>query len=321
MGLFDGIKDWFDSKSEITDEQLRAQADFNKILEQMERDEQKRLQYEKEKYTESFVPDKPTFKYETYDRKDQELIEKEAKDAYKDYYANEQDSIKSVYEKEMNKADNTLEEAETDAKEEKDRISKELANELEDFRAEALKNNIMNSSIVSGVNKQKTDEAEKNIYNIDQELNNTREEVDHSKSTAKKRFDANNSKLDSEVNKKVYDLISNAEAKEDRNQSEVDKRNKQTKDAERAYNREVDNIRAERSREYDDNLKKMYNYEARHGYNGKRKEEYDERVKMAKEFYDRYPKDVAYEMVQRNHALPELLGYDYVKFLRELRDA
>lgn len=330
MGVFDSATQWF-NEQEKQSKQLKDGAkrdtvkitenDFNNILKQMEADEQDRLKTKRKEYIDSFMPKEPVLDYRQYEMKSDKTLHDKAVADNKDDYLLESQDIEKRYNEDIAKADLASKKAREQSREEGEKIKYNGIKGMEAFKQRIVKNNLVDSSIMSDGRDKIIENSQGEIKHIKSMLDSALEQVAGQKAQALDKKEYSEDKIEREYKDKVSKQVERDRKSEQAKKDRVTEYNRDLDEKKAKYDEDVRRISVERGMEYDRQLDKLENYETRFGYSGERKAEYDERLRLAKQFYSQFPKEQAMQMIMHNRDLPALLGYYYEVLARDINNA
>ncbi len=320
MGIFDSIGDWFSGGSSSEDYK-EDQLNMNKEIAAQEAEERARIEREKQAYVDMFEPDDKEFIYKQFEGLTEEEMKKIAESTYNDFYNEGINSVESEYNNAISDADKDIISAEQESKDNSDTVKDNLEDDTKDFRDTAYKSGILDSSIVGSKNTQLDGLADEDLDDIIKALEADLLEANEYKKKAAQDKKSNADDLLSDYNNKVNKHVNGQSSAQDNEQKKIDSHNSSVKSEEKKFEQYKKDLAIEKSLEYDSELDKKYKEESRYGYTGDRKAHYDKRVATAKAFYDKYDKKDVLDMIKSNPQLPELLGYEYSKFIDSYRNA
>lgn len=330
MGVFDSAVQWFNQSEKQTKQQNNVRAlsgvemteeDFNDILRQMERDEQDRLKTERKKYIDSFMPQEPELDYRHYEMKSDKTLYDKAVADNKDSYLLDERDVQNKYDQDIDKANMNSEKAKASSRADGEKVKEQGIDTMEAFKQRALNNNLVNSSIMTDGKNKIIQNSKAGIRDIQSRLDMALEQVEKQKAQAGIDKENSEQKIQQDYQQKVNKQVEKDKKAEQSKKDRVDKYNSDLDEKKAKYEENVQRITVERGREYDEQLDRQQKYEDRFGYSGVRKAEYDERLRIAKQFYRQFPKEQAVDMIMHNRELPALLGYYYEILARDISNA
>lgn len=321
MGLWDNILDWFSKEEKYSynkDEVERATNDLNNQLLERERNEERKRYDEYLKELETMLPEIPDLEYKEIPNISDEELEKKANE---DVGSEKEKAIKKkeeYYNSKVENVNDAIEKNKEKLTESTEKLKQEGANEAENFKNKAIKNGLIGSSITSSYNKEIVDtirkeaeELNKKYSTENEKLNSKIDELENLKSEAV-------NDLDGKYAEKLQSEIEALKKERDKNTENIKKYNA---DVEKQINNaklEQEKIKSQLAKTYSDNYELLKKEELKHGYQGDRKKEYDERLNIVKKFYSQFPSSLAKDLALSNKALVELLGANYNEFKKYL---
>lgn len=318
MGVFDDIIEWFQNlgkTQEVSDLGLISS------LRDMEAAEQKRMDNLIKSKAESYRPKDKTFTYEEeYKPIDDETLKQESDTYYSKQWQEEKNDIQNAFDEKIDKINSKEEKYKSDAEDKFNYYNDRYDDIMKNFKNFAVKNGVVDSSIVGSKNTAETDEKNKYIKLTQEKLDDLLNETANNKELAEKLKQKDIEELDLEFNKKVQDYFDKLKAKEQSKVQKVEDKNAQIAKEEKAYKNNQDKIVADKMQEFKEEKEKFLNNEKIYGYSGTRAEEYNNRLKLARDFYSKYPKKDALKAIEKNSDLVKLLGHNYSKLIEDIKN-
>lgn len=323
MGLWDNIKDWFTKDEEEKLNVEKAKQDEKNVVEELLKMQNESKKADENAYQQGLIealPKELDLEYLEYNGQSDDEIEGLVKDKYDDGHKENITQIEGQYELENQKLDS---EKNVEAERKEENLKKQEENfdeNVETFKNKALKNGIIESSIVSEQN-EKFEETK--AYDNEKVLKEFKERVElldgeiagleYKKSKAI-------GKADNDYLKKLDAEISTLKKERDNKIKEVNSVNNKVDIAKAEY--EKNKILAEQDYvdKYNDSIRKREESEAKYGYTGERKDEYEKRLNIALDFYSKFKKDDALNLIKNNKELKNLLGQNYNTLIRRINN-
>lgn len=318
MGLWDSILDFFTKVEYDKDAAKKKEQELNSWLAKEQEKEEKKKNEAYEKGYENGLPEEKEFEYKEAVVDDDKTIEEKANNEYKDDWNVSNANLENEYVEDLNEFEDAAEEYADNAKKKHQGIEKEHAVNKDKAQNNAIKNGLVNSSIITETNneleKAKDYSVKENANDFEQKINDIDDEIE--KLSVERELKKN--QLSSDYRKKIDSKINSLKADRQKEIDKIDKYNNDVAKQEKEYAQELKDYEKEYEEDWQKNNKKNEEYVRQNGYSGEEKKDYDNRLKNAYDFYKQLPKKDANEMIQNNPNLRKYLGLNYNQLLKEI---
>lgn len=330
MSIWDDIMDIFKSKDQLEKEKQDAinaakesEKDLLNSLSELEKQYNESLPVKPEKDYSKLIEEFNKLEKIDNTKNDEQLAEDAKNNVYEGYdeLINE---IKKKFDLDIDKTANKKDDVKNSGIDKLKELKNIFENNQNEIKNDMISSGLYNSSIKSGLD-------EKNENKLDYGKRETIDSVKNKLGDIENSIDELEKKKESAINE--FDIKT---AKE--------------------YNRELDKLKTERDKEkqkiiaynedlrlekqkYDSNREKLINelkdkdakaerekakfeaeQEALKGYNGEKKENYEKRYKLAYDFYNSLPKEVALDVIKSNPSIKGYLGLYYDTLLDSMKN-
>lgn len=319
MGLWDNVKDWF-TKYDIEEEKKKYAGEIEKLNEALsakEREAIKKRQEALEKEIANALPKLPEIEIKPLPEFDEEEVKSNVKDKLDDEYKESLSELEKNY---GSKIDNKVDAVNEYA----DKLSKkatEYKNDTEeskeDFKNRAIKNGIIKSSIVSSKGDELNEVFNAKAGDLKNDYEAKNQAITKEINALEEEKNSKAAKLDSNYQTKIQSEIDKLTKEFEKNKAEIEKQNLNAEKALAAAKAEQAKLKNELIAKQDSDYEKLLEEEKTFGIKDEeRKKDYDERLRIAKDFYSQFPPKVAKELAYSNDKLYNLLGANY-RYFRE----
>lgn len=319
MGLWDNVKDWF-TKYDMEEEKRKyadETAKLNDALSAKEREAIKKRQEALEKEIANALPELPEVEIKPMPEFDEEEVKSSVKDKLDDEYKESLSELEKNYGSKIDNKVDAVNEYADKLNKKATEYKNDTEESKEDFKNRAIKNGIIKSSIVSS----KGDELNE-VFNAKAgELKNDYEAKNQSITkeinALEEEKNSKAAKLDSSYQTKIQSEIDKLTKEFEKNKAEIEKQNLNAEKTLAAAKAEQAKLKNELIAKQDSDYEKLLEEEKTFGIKDEeRKKDYDERLRIAKDFYSQFPPKVAKELAYSNDKLYNLLGANY-RYFRE----
>lgn len=319
MGLWDNVKDWF-TKYDIEEEKKKyanETAKLNDALSAKEREAIKKRQEALEKEIANALPELPEIEIKPLPEFDEEEVKSSVQDKFDNEYNDNLSELEKNYGSKIDKKVDAVNEYADKLNKKATEYKNDTEESKEDFKNKAIKNGIIKSSIVSS----KGDELNEVFNAKASELKNDYEAKNQSITKEINALEAEKeskaAKLDSSYQAKIQSEIDKLTKEFEKNKAAIEKQNLNAEKALAAAKAEQAKLKNELVAKQDSDYEKLLEEEKTFGIKDEeRKKDYDERLRIAKDFYSQFPPKVAKELAYSNDKLYNLLGANY-RYFRE----
>lgn len=319
MGLWDNVKDWF-TKYDMEEEKKKYASETEKLNEALsakEREAIKRRQEALEKEIANALPELPEIEIKPLPEFDEDEVKNSVKDKLDDEYKETLSELEKNY---GSKIDNKVDAVNEYA----DKLSKkatEYKNDTEeskeDFKNRAIKNGIIKSSIVSSKGDELNEAFNAKAGELKNDYEAKNQAITKEINALEEEKNSKAAKLDSNYQTKIQSEIDKLTKEFEKNKAEIEKQNLNAEKALAAAKAEQAKLKNELIAKKDSDYEKLLEEEKTFGIKDEeRKKDYDERLRIAKDFYSQFPPKVAKELAYSNDKLYNLLGANY-RYFRE----
>lgn len=320
MGIFNEIGNWFNDlfKDDVAKEE--EQELINKLA-GMEVAQREKMDEIVKNYAEASRPEDKTFEYlEEYTPIDDETLKKQSEASFSDKYEENKQKAADDYQESIKKLEDKDKEYELAAKGKSEDANAALKQKSESFKNTASKKGIADSSIVASKGSDLENERDKAVDEVMAELKRKLSENDSKKQKAASQKEEKVLSLDEKFKKDVEKMFNKLLDAEQDKVDAVKKANEKTANEEKKYKEYQDKVYEQKA----DEMRKMQAEQKAQEEIGKflphRKEEYENRYQLAKEFYGQYNKKSALEAIKNNSSLQKFLGYYYQRLIGEIQN-
>lgn len=318
MGLWDSITDFFTKIEYDKNEAKKKEEELNNWLaKQQEKEDLKR----KEEYDNGFkngLPEEKEFEYKEVKVDDDKVIEEKANNEYKNEWDLSKEDLENKYSQEVENYNSKAEDYSDSAKKQHEKIEENYEVNKDKVQNNAIKNGLVNSSILSEskeeLGKLKEVSLIENFSDLEKKIKKIDDEIE--KLSVEKELKKN--RLDSDYRKKIDAKINSLKSDRQKEIDKIEKYNKEVAAQEKEYAKDLKDYEKEYNEKWQKSLKEQEEYARQNGYVGEKKNDYDNRLKNAYDFYSQLPKKDATEMIQNNPNLRKYLGYNYARLLRDI---
>lgn len=319
MGLWDNVKDWF-TKYDMEEEKKKYAGETEKLNEALsakEREAIKRRQEALEKEIANALPELPEIEIKPLPEFDEEEVKSSVKDKLDDEYKESFSELDKNY---GSKIDNKVDAVNEYA----DKLNKKAAEykndteeSKEDFKNRAIKNGIIKSSIVSSKGDELNEVFNAKAGELKNDYEAKNQAITKEINALEEEKNSKAAKLDSNYQTKIQSEIDKLTKEFEKNKAEIEKQNLNAEKALAAAKAEQAKLKNELIAKKDSDYEKLLEEEKTFGIKDEeRKKDYDERLRIAKDFYSQFPPKVAKELAYSNDKLYNLLGANY-RYFRE----
>ncbi len=318
MGLFQEIDEWFKDlgKKEVEKD------DENKMIDElahMNAVERNRLEQLAKEYAESFRPPNKEFEYlEDYVPVSKDKLKEQSTNKYSDDYNKNLEKTNKDFEDKLSAVENKEDGYKQSAEQKSDYYNDKYKDLEENYKSKASKNGIADSSIKSEKTVALKDERDGFIEDVMLALKNKLELTAGDKKELLENKNQKVTALNQKFQKDVEDYLNKLIAEEDKKVENVKKTNEETAKKEQDYKEYQAKVVTDKYTEAKNKQKEMIEEELNgHFEDETREKDYDERYKIAKEFYSKYKKSSAADAIRKNDRLKAFLGNKYYRLLGE----
>lgn len=322
MSIWDKVAEWFtkeESDASLKDKQVKEKELIDKLKEYSNTSQQR----EKERYEEGkkkLDTDKPVFDYIEVNPKSDEEISKEIESKYSEEYEPNKKHLEDKYSSSLSEAQLKKESTINKAQQDKSEIDREKSADEKSALNSAIRNGIVESSIIGGVKGEIDEESRRQTEELLSKVGKTIEGIDNKIGNLEKEKDYALENYDKQYAQKIESEISKLKKQRDKEVESANKYNNSLSKAEANYELKKAAAYEKYDKDYQNYLDSRDSKEARYGYSGERKKDYDNRLKIAKEFYEGLPASKAIELISKNSELRDLLGYNYQSLVRYFKE-
>ena len=321
MGIFNEIGHFFKDlfKEDVSTEK---EQELLNTLAGMEVKERQRLEEIVKDYSESYRPEDKTFEYlQEYEPIDEQTLRENSKDYYQDSYNSEKDKTNNKYKEQLENVEQTEKGYIEDAEKKNDSYTEKYNDKTESFKSTASKNGIADSSIIGAKKSDLESERDRYIGEVMQAMQNKLNKTKTKKDNLKTEQENKIASLDAAFTKNVENMFNKLLDEENKKAEEVVNANKKTAQEEKNYKEYQDRVVKEKAKEMQDMQAEMKEAELNGTFNSpEREREYDERLRIAKEFYSGFSRQSALESIDKNAPLKAFLGPRYYRLIREIQN-
>lgn len=323
MSFWDNVREFFgvesnNKKNNVDTSQYKDKE--KELIEQLEKiDKEYRQEQNSQKVNlDEIMPKEPNYEFIEYQGDDEKTIENKVEQMFGQQLEVDKNGIGLDYENKKNTNKQKVETVDEQAKQELLDLQNKYQQLKENNKSDILQKGLARSSIIAESQKAIDDVKEQKESLVKQEFQNQVDKINRQLELLEKQENQAIAELDLHYASKINDKIKalkderkkSLESIEKYNNSVIEKTNNYKIDREKAIQDYIHkNIVNDRKTEED---------EAKNGYSGDKKNNYDNRLNLAIDFYSSLPKEAAKQMVNNNSYLQTYLGYNYGKLISHI---